>query len=185
MPVAAYLAYALGIIPLLWLSAMALEGDRFDASWWWLAGAFGVSFLADSAALCGVRPDLVGNAFPIVQASIIGMVLMNRRAAGNLVGALMVIGLLAVQIQGAAGIDVILSTVAFGAVSIMVWPRRELLGLRDSLLMTFGVGLVAWWGYAAWPGWLSWGLYQFARACGTGLFVLASLRNNRPQPAVI
>lgn len=167
------LAHQMGLIPLVWLAVLRLRGRSIGLAWWWLAAAFFVSWLADSAAHW-VDPDLAGNLYPITQAALVGAVLLDRLEAMQFVCALVIVGIVAVLWHGPLGIDVLLRTVAWGAVTIIVW-RLPLPGrLRASLLVTFGLGWLCWMAYASAPGWWSWSIYQAGRALGIALFCMAA-----------
>jgi hypothetical protein len=172
------IAAEMGLVPLVWVVALRFRGRAIGAAWYWLAAAFAVSWLADTAALI-VDPDLVGNLYPITQAALIGAVLLDRLEAAQFVVALVFVGVGSVLWHGVAGPDVLLRTVAWGAVTLIVW-RLPLPGrLRASLLVTFGLGWACWMAYAANPGWPSWSVYQTTRLVGTALFCLAA---SNPTP---
>lgn len=174
-------AAEMGLVPLAWLVWLRLRGRSPGLAWWWLAAAFFVSWLADTAALW-VNPDLVGNLYPVTQAALVGAVLLDRLEAAEFAFALFVVALVAVFWRGPLGIDVFLRTVAWGSVAVLAWQYHALWRLRDALLVSFGVGLVAWWWYALAPGWLTWGFYQVVRAVGIALFCAAAAS---PAPRLI
>jgi hypothetical protein len=177
------LAAEMGLIPLVFLAVRQVRGQRAGAAWWWLALAFAVSWLADTAALF-VDPDLVGNLYPVTQAALVGAVLLDRLDAMRLAVALVIVGVVAVLWHGPLGIDVLLRTVAWGSVAWIAWERPALGRLRDCLVVAFGAGLVAWWWYAFAPGWWSWGVYQGVRLLGILLFCGAAARP-APQLRVV
>lgn len=158
----------MALIPLAWL---ILQGER-RPEWWWLAGAFGISWLADTAAHW-VSPALIGVVYPVSQAAIVGAVLLNRTDAYVLLLLLWITAVLAVLWEGVTGPEVMLRTVAWGSIVGMA-GMRPLGRLRYSLLMAFGIGWLAWLGYVLAPGWGSWGVYQSVRLAGLGLFCWAS-----------
>lgn len=151
-----------------------------DAAWWWLAGVFGVSFLADSAAHW-INPMVVGKAYPLMQAVLVALIFRARGQAVHVLGLLTLVTLVACWWQGPTGPDVLLRTVAWGTIIGLAWPRWELGLLRGALLVTFGCGLLTWYGYTLWPGWASWGVYQSTRVVGSLIFCLAALR---PAPSL-
>lgn len=165
------LAAEMGLVPLVWLVWLRFRGRQSGIAWWWLATAFVVSWLADTAALW-VNPDLVGNLYPITQAALVGAVLLDRLEAAQFAVGLGLVAIVAVLWRGPLGIDVLLRTVAWGGVGGLAWqtPAR----VRTSLLVTFGLGLLAWWGYALDPSWPTWLLYQATRAGGIVLFCMAA-----------
>lgn len=169
----------MALVPLVWLGGLHWRGHRRGTEWWWLAGVFAVSWFADTAAHW-VNPDLVGNVYPVSQAALVGFVFLTRRDAMRLLAVLLVVGLLAVLWRGPLGVDVMLRTVAWGAVAGIVYDR-PIGRLRIALLVAFGLGLVTWYGYALWPGWWSYGVYQATRAGGIALFCWAAMR---PGPSL-
>lgn len=160
----------MGLVPVLWL---ALRKER-RVEWWWLAGVFGVSWLADTAAHW-VNPWLVSAVYPVAQAGIVGAVFLSRREAALLVAVLVWVGVLSAG-WGTVP-DLLLRTVAWLAVVGIVWPL-PLGSLRVALLLAFGLGWLCWVGYQFAPGWTSWGVYQGVRAVSLGWFCLA--REQRP-----
>lgn len=186
--VLAELAHTLGAVPLLWLYVLVLLGKHRGAEWWWLATAFGVSWLADTAAHWA-NPLLPSAVYPVSQVGLIGAVLLYHRAdAIRLLIVLTAAGIVAVHWRAATEPDVLLHTVAWGAAAGIAWNFRALGRLRMALLVYFGLGLVGWfmttaWIYhcgeirsckTAWPGSLSWGTLQTARLLGTALFCWAA-----------
>jgi hypothetical protein len=168
----------MGLIPLIWLAILHFRGKRAGIEWWWLAGAFAVSWLADTAAHW-TGSQLVGAVYPVSQSAIIGAVLLSRSEAIELTIGLVAIGVLDVYANGITGPDILLRTVAWLSIVGIVYPLRQLERLRMALIVSFGVGWVCWLGYAIWPGWSSWGLYQTVRLAGILLFCWASLK---PSP---
>lgn len=166
-------AHHMALVPLVWLGWLHYRKRDPGIAWWWLAGAFAVSWLADTAAHW-VSPWMVSPVYLVGQASIIGLVFLSRREALILIVVLTVTGLLAVFWRGVSGPDVLLHTVAWLSVVGILYELRQLERLRTALLVYFGVGLLVWWGYAIWPGWTSWLLYQTVRLIGILLFCWAA-----------
>lgn len=173
----------MGLVPLVWLAILHFRGKVCGAEWWWLAGSFAVSWLADTASHYTGHP-LVGMTYPVLQAGIIGAVFLFRADAILFVLALMVAGVTDVLVNGILPHDVFLRTVAWLSVVGILWPLRQLGRLRTSLLVAFGLGLLTWWGYAIWPGWTSWSLYQLTRLIGILLFCWAAMSPS-PQLKVL
>ena len=81
-------AHALGLVPIL---TMAGWGRRLPSAWWWLAVAFGVSFLADTVSVLipgprGVGHQLVSQTYPLLQAGLFALVLAPRPLAVAVIG---------------------------------------------------------------------------------------------------
>lgn len=167
----------MALLPFAWLAL-----QRESRSLWWVVAVavFGVSWLADTAALFG-NPWLPAAVYPVSQAGILVALLASRKSAGLLIGLLVVAALVGIAWEGVTGPDVLLETVAAGIVVGLVWPRRDLGRLRIMLLVGFGGGWLVWLGYLFAPGWTSWGVYQGVRAVSLGLFCWASIR---PQPTL-
>lgn len=172
------IAHAIGLVPLLWLIGLAWQRDNRDAAYWWLATAFGVSFLADTAAHF-VNPGVTGNVYPLLQAGLVGCVLLDRVEIQVLLITLGIVGAGAVLWLDTGGY-VPLHTVAWLGTAGIVYQSQVLGPLRWSLIMTFGVGWLFWLLYAAHPGWFGWGLYQLTRVAGMALFCAAALHPSPP-----
>lgn len=167
----------MALLPLVWLVGLWMLGHRRDPSLWWLAGAFLVSWLADTAAHWA-DPRLISAVYPVSQAAIVAAVLLNRDDALTFLFFVVAVGVLSIVFQELQQPNVLRSA-AWAAICGIVYPL-PLGKLRTALLTTFGVGLAAWIVYAAEPGWPTWILYQLVRASGIGLFCWAVLRH-RPR----
>jgi len=106
------LAHWLGLAPVAWL---ALRRER-RSDWWWLAGAFGVSWIADTAAHLWGHPWFVSAVYPVSQAALIGAVLLPRPDADWFIGVLVVGGILGLAREGTTHPSVLLHTVAYGGI---------------------------------------------------------------------
>src|SRR5947208_264158 len=106
------IAHQMSLLPLLWLALLHARGVHRDAAWWWIAGAFGVSWLADTAAHW-VSPWMVSAVYPVSQSAIIGAVLLGRRDAMAFLGALVCMALLSLFWEGVNGPMILLRTVAW------------------------------------------------------------------------
>lgn len=176
-----YAAWTIGLIPFAWLAWLAARGERRAREWWWLAGAFFVSWVADAFALSGVEPWLVSLVYPVTQAAIIGAVLLDREEAALFVGALVLAGLVAVLWRGVGAPDVLLRTVAWLGIALVAYDRIALGKLRIALLIAFGFAWLAWVGYTLDPSYRTWLAYQSVRALGAVAFCWAA---TKPGPAL-
>lgn len=155
-------AHFLGLVPLLLVAAF-----RAPRAYWWLAGAFGVSFLADSVARYS-DPFWVSRVYPVSQAALVAAVFLSRSEALWTLGALVVLGLLGVFLEP-AGPELFTHTCAWGLAALLAYEVAPE-PLRRSLLVYFGWGTLAWFAYVAVPGYPSWLAYQGTRLVGIGLF---------------
>ena len=158
----------MGLVPLLWLVAQR----ETRPVWWGIAGAFGISWVADWASHW-TGTWFVSALYPVSQAALIGALLLQKPQALLFTGALVLVGLFGVLTHGTQTPEVLLHTVAWLSVVGIVWPL-PLGRLRLALLGYFGLGWLAFLGYVLQPGWASWGLYQGTRALGIGLFCWAA-----------
>jgi hypothetical protein len=171
-----YAAWTLGLIPFAWLAWLAGRGERRAREWWWLAGAFLVSWIADAFALAGVEPWLMSLVYPVTQAAIVVAVLLDREEAIVFVVALVLVGLIAVLWRGVGAPDVLLRTVAWLGIALVAFDRIALGRLRVALLLAFGLGWLAWCSYTIDPGYPTWLAYQGIRALGAGAFCWATMK---------
>lgn len=171
-------AHHMALVPLLWLGVLAYYGRSRDGEWWALGGALGVSWMADTLAH-SVDPWLVSAWYPVVQASLLGVMLLPAQAAWRFVLLVVGAGIAAVLIRGIGRPDVFVRTVSWVGIVLLVWPQRS--RLRLVVLSTFGLSWLGWIGYSLSPGWPSWGLYQGLRAVGLGVFCWAAWH---PFPAL-
>ena len=172
----AYAAFALGAVPLVALGVMHRAGRPRDAGWWGIAGAFAVSFLADLASLVVGHP-LVSQVYPVTQAALIAAVLLPSRPLVESVIALFLCAAAgSIVVRQAAGLDVLLHTIAWGGIALIAYDQLPKGALRSALVYGFGLGVVAWWAFVAVPGWWTWGAFQLTRVFAVGGFTLAAWR---------
>lgn len=160
----------MALLPLGWL---VLKGRKLDIAWWLLAGAFAVSWLADTAANW-FDPWIIGAVYPVSQAAIVAAVFLDRRNTLKLILILLLVGVVDVFWKGVDSPDILLRTVAWLSIVGIAYPLKQLGTLRVSLLVSFGVGWLAWMWYAMNPGWPSWIGYQSVRLVGILLFCWAA-----------
>lgn len=168
----------MALIPLLWLALLRFKGRACGVEWWWIAGVFFVSWLADTAAHY-FNPWVGSEVYPMLQAAIIALVFLSRRDALKLILVVGAAGLLDLALFGISSWDILLRTVAWGAVIGIVYPLTQIVRLRLTLLMLFLGGLLAWYAYAIWPGWWSWSIYQASRFMAITFFCWAAYH---PEP---
>lgn len=162
-------AHALGAVPLL-----VLIGRRRDAAFWWIAGGYFVSFLADTASHWTGHP-LVSSTYPLLQAGLIAAALLADADLTLYVLLLAWAATTALGFQGVTGLDILLHTVAWLPLVAFGWRTP----FRSALLVSFGLGWLCWLAYTGWPGWTTWLLFQGTRVAGTGLFCRAAIRAAR------
>lgn len=181
MPLIAYGAIAVGIIPLLWLALLHWAGAESDPAYWWLAAALGVSFAAD--LLSFVLPARATNdAYPLLQSALIALVLLDRPTAIFLCVGMAGIAMVAPIVTWMRTPDLLLTTATCAAVTWIAYRYRSLpWALRWSLLVGFGGFWLGWVWYVLDPGWGGWLAYQAARLMGAVLFCYAAWR---PQPSL-
>lgn len=158
----------MALVPLLWLGVLAFYGQRRSALWWTLAVVLGISWLADTAAHW-INPWIVSAFYPLVQAAIFGIILLPTPALWRFLGLLAVTGLGVGSFH--AKPDVLGRTIAWTGLLVVAWPHKE---LRVPVVVTFGLGWLAWLAYSFAPSWGTWGLFQGVRAVGLGTFCYAT-----------
>jgi len=163
------MAHAVGAVPLLWLAWLAGRGYRVDAAWWWMAVAFAVSLVADAASLVVGHP-IVSQTYPLLQGAVFTLALVPSRYAVRVIGAFFVAAAVSVSLRHAAGLDVLLHVVSWGAVAAFAVNRVP------ALAWGFAALCVAWLGYVAWPGWWSWGAMQGVRVVTACAWSVAAWR---------
>lgn len=168
-------AHQMAFLPLFWLAGLRVRGNHRDIGWWFLALAFAVSWVADSAVDLGAAPWLVSTAYPVSQAALVGAVLLDRKDALVLSISLSVVGLLAVSWHRLTGPDLLLSTVASLSVAGIAFEYTALGRLRWCLLVSFGATWACWMAYAATPGYPTYLAYHAMRLLGLVLFCWATL----------
>lgn len=155
-------AHFLGLLPIVFAAAF-----RAPKAYWWLALAFGVSFLADSASHV-VSPFWVSRVYVVSQSALVCAVFLHRTEALWTLACLVALGLLGVFLQP-AGPELFTHVCAWGLAALVAYEVAPQ-PLRRSLLVYFGWGVLAWAVYVMVPGWTSWLAYQGTRALGILLF---------------
>lgn len=163
----------MALIPFAWLTWQVITNQPTSADVWWIAGVFGVSWLADTAAHW-LAPDVIGNVYPLGQAALIGMAVLRAQHADWLLTFLIAMALVTVFWTGASGQDVFFRTTAWGTIVGLAHGTPQLGRYRTMLLWAFGVGWLAWLPYATWPSWGTWIGFQTVRGVGIGLFCWAT-----------
>ena len=161
-------ATALGLVPLL---AVAVRRPKGSA-WWWLAAAFGVSFVADVGALA-LGHGLTSQVYPVAQSGIFALVLAPASVAVPVIGLALAAAGASITWREAAGLDFLLHAVAWGSTAVLAYRYVIPGALRTSLLVGFGGGLGAWAGFVLESGWFWWLSYQVTRALAAGWFCAA------------
>lgn len=174
--IAAETAHHMALVPFAFLVWKGVRGDSYDAAWWWVAGAFLVSWFTDSLAHY-VHPNVLSLSYPIAQCALIGMVLLNTHDAARFFFLLCGVGMLA-AILSDGGPDILLRSVAFGGVALMAYTYTDG-AMRAALLTYFAGGLAFWVAFVASPSYGTWLAYQGTRLAGIALFCLAA---SRPVP---
>lgn len=170
------LAHQMGALPLATLLVLLLRGKRRDAGLWWLAAGFLVSWAADWFPHFGNPPAVVATVYPVGQAGLMFPVLMSRRTAAALLLLSGTAAIVAILLHGLTGPEFLSRAVAWGAIVVAASQRPALGWVAFALVLYFGLGLLAWAGYTALPGWTTWGAYQGARFLGLVTFSVAVWR---------
>lgn len=167
MPIPVIVSQWMVLFPLALLLYLHQRGESRNIAYWWIAGAYAVSWVADWLAdLLPVQiPSLV---YPIVQSAIVGAVLLSAPDGRVFVWALC--GLALVAIGFLPDLDVLLRTVAWLVISVAAW-RAQTIGLtRAALLVTFGAGLIGWYAFLILQSVPSWYGYHLCWAVGVLLY---------------
>jgi hypothetical protein len=173
------IAHQMALAPLVAVAVEHWRGKRPDVAFWWLGSAFGVSWLADTAAHW-VSPWLVSAVYPVSQAALIAVVFLGRGDSVRFLKLLVWVAALSILTNNAHGPEIILRTVAWGGVTIIAldhakgWTQR-------ALVVSFGLGLVAWAVHSFALVIPTWYAYQGTRAVGIGLFCYAVVH---PRPVL-
>lgn len=161
----------MALLPVLWLAGLAWHGQSRGVLWWTLAVVLGVSWVADTAAHW-VDPWLVSALYPAVQALVFAGVVLPQPALGRFAIIVSLAAGMAILWRGGPHPEILAHTVAWTGLIMLAWPHKA---IRLPVLVTFGLGWLAWLGYNFVPSWLTWGVYQSVRAVGLGVFCYATL----------
>ena len=187
-PVFAECAHQMGIAPLAVLCGLVLRGTpdaERDVGWWWLAGVFGIEWVADT--ITHLAPGTgwwVSASYPGVQAILTALVLLPKKQAGALVllvvAASVFLAGFGSEIRPARMPDVEFRAVAWLAIVWIVSEQPWLGRVRTAVLVTFGLGLLVWFLHARVLSLWTWYPYQLVRATGITLFCRAAM-DGRPR----
>lgn len=139
-----WLFYWLELTPLLCLCILAFFGKDRDIIWWLLACVFAVSWLADTCTLYKIADQwVISLVYPILQASIVGVALLEQRETNQLLWVLMASSVIVGTWHDVFGPDILLRTVCWGSIAGITWSRTSK-KLAASFLISFGGGLLCW-----------------------------------------
>lgn len=143
---------------------------RAPRAYWWLALAFAVSFLADTASHF-VNSFWVSRVYPVSQAALVAAVFLARKDALGILAMLVLAGLAGVFLEpkGPELFTHLVCWLTAAAIASEEAPQP----VKRALTVYFGWGVLAWVCYVIEPGWASWGFYQGTRLVGIALFGLA------------
>lgn len=157
-------AWWLGLVPLVLVAA-----TKAPKAFWWLAGAFAISWLADTITFFTVQPWWTSRVYVVSQAALVCAVFLPRKEALGLLVFLVLAGLCAIALEP-KGPELPLHLVAWGLAAGIAEDEAPLL-LKRSLVAYFGLGALAWLFYVSLGLEHSWWLaYQSTRVLGIGLF---------------
>lgn len=168
-------ATLLGLVPLAWMEGLRERGIARPAAWWWVAAALAVSFVADVAGAAGLTP-YASQVYPVLQAALIALVLVERPAFVGYVALLLFTAALSIVWRGAGGYDVLLRFAAHGGVALIAWAVLPESLIRWVLALGFAGMLAAWLYFTVEPGWAGWGTLQTARLATTVGFCISAVR---------
>lgn len=183
---AGYLGTTLGALPALCLASLYATRGQIAGVWWWMAGGFGASFVADVVA--GILRARYGphhpgalwisQLYPVTQAAIFIVLFAPRRYTERLIGLTLAAASVSLALRDAAGLDVLAHVIAWG--TVVVLARTYTAGrLLTALGVYFGLGALCWMAYVAAPGWTTWLAYQATRALGIALWCSVAYRSVR------
>jgi hypothetical protein len=168
---AGLLGHAFGAWPLVRVGTLIRQRPPLDVSWLWMALAFAVSFVADTASLFGAW-SVVSQTYPLMQGALFALALLPSRVAGRVVALLLAVAGASVAVRHGQGVDVALHVAAWLSVAVMAWWRVPDFALRWTLVLGF-VGMAATWtAYALAPDTVVSALMQTVRvvtACAWGV----------------
>jgi hypothetical protein len=167
------LTATLGAVPLLFLSGMRRRGKPVSPAYWWMAGGFAVSFVADVFGAAGWHP-IASQTYPVSQAALVSRPMLTQRWWVLYVALLLTAASASVVWRDGLGMDVALRVVAFGGVAVMGWRLAVERTLETALLVYFGLGLLAWLAYLAMPGWWTYLGMQGTRVVGIAYWCRAA-----------
>ncbi len=168
----------MALLPAAFLGGLHVRHHRRDEAWWWLAGAFAVSWIADVVAEQLPVADrwAVTLVYPVIQSTFIGAVLLPRRSALSLLFVLAATACLAAVYRGVRGPDIVLHSFASLSIAGLAAAGWELpVRLRIALLVYFGLGWLAWIIHAQYLVHATMYGYQSTRLAGLVLFCWALL----------
>lgn len=145
-----YAAMGTGLVPLTALVWLRGRGERRGATWWWLAVAFAVSFLADVAGMVGYG-TLASSTYPLLQAGLCAWVLLPRAQATRATLLLAFAAGVSLAIRMAEGpeavrkgLDLVLHVVGWHMVALAAWGRVPDGWLRITLSVGFAALSWVW-----------------------------------------
>jgi hypothetical protein len=171
---------SIGILPALWLGVLWASGRKVGSAWWWMAAAFGVSFVADLLAEWLGHPA-VSQVYPTAQAVLFLFVLVPRGVAIRLSGLLLFISGLSLGLRQGLGLDVALHATAWGGVAVVADAVLAPSRLREALVWGFALLTLAWVWFWATPTMAAWSAVQLVRLGMAGWWCVAARDLTQPR----
>lgn len=174
-----YLSWWLAAVPAVVLAVLWAKGRHFDRLWWIVAAVFGLSWLADTVAfaLAPAHRWIPSLLYPMAQALLLCAVLLNAANFWRFAGLLTAFLGIALLAGSTHGPDDVLRTLAWVGGGLFTWDSPMPLALRQTLVVTFGLGAVAWvWHMTALTAWPTWYVFQATQAAGVALFCVGAWR---------
>ncbi len=133
----------IALLPLAWLCVLHVRGKTRDRGYWLIAVAFGMSFLADTAAHW-IDWTVVSVTYLGAQAGIVGMVLLTRWQAAWFVVLLTITGFVALALHPTRKLDVLQHSVAWLGICAVALNRWEIGNVRTALWVVWIWYVIAW-----------------------------------------
>jgi hypothetical protein len=170
----------MGLIPLLWLTLLKSQGHQRSGIWWGLAIVFAVSVAANTAAHF-LDAWAISAVYPLVQAIVLGAVVLPLAAAWRWAALVLGAGLGAWSVRGMAHPEIFVHTVAW--VGMLLIVSRYPGSFRHVVVSAFGLGWVAWIIFTlARESLTAWAFYQGVQMANLGAFCWATVP---PRVAVL
>ena len=135
------------LLPLAWLWILSRSHRRIDSAWWWLALAFGISWIPDAPIdhMSHALDWVLVAVYPVAQTAIVGKVLLSQTRATRFLFLLGAAAIVSIVWEGVGGPEVILPTVAWLLIAGIAWTHETIPHLlRVSLVVYFCLGWGAW-----------------------------------------
>lgn len=177
-----YACWWMALLPLGVLLVPELANRPFPRLWWGVAGVVAIGWLADTVAFFLPAPWrwVPSLLYPGAQLTLLALLTVRRPVAWRMIGVCALLTLLSFWQVGAHWPEDLVRTMAWGTMAAIALDSPMARAVRDTVLVTFGLGLVVWVWHVVVLSSFTWWVFQAVQALGVVTFSVGAWRVRLP-----